>query len=99
MPVGAGRRKNKSSSAKDAGREQAQKALPRDPMEASFLSFPGLLDQGLGPYGAGVASFSSSQVHMACSDHLYAFTLQGVTVTSRHRNVIVPLHSVDGMAF
>ena len=61
---------------------------------------PGLLDQGLGPYGAGVASSNSSHMHMACCDHLYAFhTTRGVTVTSRHRIVIVPLHSVDGMAF
>ena len=55
MPVGAGRRKNKSSAAKEAVREQVRKASSKESsMDTSFLAFPGLIDPALSAYGPGV---------------------------------------------
>ena len=57
VPVGAGRRKNKSSAAKEAVREQARRASSKESsMDTSFLTFPGLVDPGLSTYGPGVRS-------------------------------------------
>lgn len=55
MPVGAGRRKNKSSAAKEAVREQARKASCKESsMDTSFLAFPGMVDPALSAYGPGL---------------------------------------------
>lgn len=55
VPVGAGRRKNKSSAAKEAVREQARQTSSRDSQEPSFMTFPGLMDPALSAFGAGVS--------------------------------------------
>lgn len=53
VPVGAGRRKNKASAAKEAARDPSRKpASSKDSMEPSFMSFP-VMDPSLAAYGAG----------------------------------------------